>query len=457
MADPEVLAELERRRAASWPETPIDVLLQLALEFPAQVAENPAFLSAFGQDPGLLKNLKVRDRQILLRHVASNPNISIEILLKLATEFPQEVADNPMFLLLFLENPELLQEMQWYGLVQVLSHKQVPSIFIDAAQKHSSIYVQKALLKRSDLSEEILIQMISQVKDRELAGIFLGNPHCTDRVRQNIIYGRNRFLQMVLAEIHLEDDAWLDRILNPENKEQRYLELRQLLTRYKALPWWHRDYPKAYIEKVLDRFINAQLRDIEYHIKIKSALFTIDLHPKMLALLSNDPHAPVRAKVAKQDQLSESILLKLAQDPAEVIQHNLRKNDYITVEQLQFLAQQAHGQIKILLAQHCHTPAEILETLALRPHLQRYIARHPNTPQVILQGLAKCGMHEIELTQNPKIDASIVEPILNKLATHESYTVRKIVARHPNTSRELLQALAQDPEPKVSRLAQQRL
>lgn len=457
MADPEFLAEIERRRAASWPETPIDVLLQLALEFPAQVAENPGFLSAFGQDPGLLKNFKIGDRQLLLRHVARNPSLSIEVLLNLAAEFPQEVADNPMFLLLFLENPELLQEMQRHSLVQILSHQQVPSIFIDAAQKHSSIYVQKALLKRSDLSEEILIHMMPKIKDRELAGIFLDNPGCTDRVRQHIVHGRNRFFQMFLAEIHLKDDAWLDQVLSPKDKKQRYLELRQVFIRYKSLPWWHQDYPKVYIEKVINRFINAQVRDIEYHIKIKRALFMIDLHPKMLALLSRDPHAPVRAKVAKQDQFSEAMLLRLAQDQSEVIQRNLRNNDNITIEQLTFLAQQPHRQIKILLAQHCNTPAEILEPLALRPHLQKYIARHPNTPHVILQGLAKCRMHEIELTQNPKIDPSIVEPILSKLSIHESYTVRKLVARHPHTSRELLQVLAQDPEPRVSRLAQRRL
>jgi Leucine rich repeat variant len=38
-----------------------------------------------------------------------------------------------------------------------------------------------------------------------------------------------------------------------------------------------------------------------------------------------------------------------------------------------------------------------------------------------------------------------------------NYTIRKLVARHPQSSQAILEQLVKDPEPKVSRIAQQRL
>jgi hypothetical protein len=73
------------------------------------------------------------------RHLASSLDASIEILLKLATEFPQEVADNPMFMLLFLEDPSILQRMHYDDRAQLLSHKNLPSVFSNMAKQYSTM------------------------------------------------------------------------------------------------------------------------------------------------------------------------------------------------------------------------------------------------------------------------------------------------------------------------------
>ena len=71
-------AELKTRIAiASAEDTPADVLIQLS-EDPAKEVRNA---------------------------VASNPNTLTEILVKLGKEFPEAITANPIFNLLFLEDP----------------------------------------------------------------------------------------------------------------------------------------------------------------------------------------------------------------------------------------------------------------------------------------------------------------------------------------------------------------
>jgi hypothetical protein len=73
-----------------------------------------------------------------------------------------------------------------------------------------------------------------------------------------------------------------------------------------------------------------------------------------------------------------------------------------------------------------------------------------------LQRLADQGDQDIALTQNPKISNAIVQPILEKLSKSRRYTVRKLVARHPQVSLQILERLAKDHEPQINQLAQER-
>jgi hypothetical protein len=50
-----------------------------------------------------------------------------------------------------------------------------------------------------------------------------------------------------------------------------------------------------------------------------------------------------------------------------------------------------------------------------------------------------------------------VRSILIKLSIDPRYKIRQIIARHPQSSQAILEQLAKDPEPKVNRIAQQRL
>jgi hypothetical protein len=66
-------------------------------------------------------------------HVALNPNTPSEILLKLAPEFPRAFYKNPAFDWLLLENPDLLFEMKQGVLKHILSLRDCPKSFLQWA------------------------------------------------------------------------------------------------------------------------------------------------------------------------------------------------------------------------------------------------------------------------------------------------------------------------------------
>ena len=56
--------------------------------------------------PDILTQLASSEDKLIRQYVASNPNTPIKTLAKLGEEFPDEIVANPIFDLLFLENPE---------------------------------------------------------------------------------------------------------------------------------------------------------------------------------------------------------------------------------------------------------------------------------------------------------------------------------------------------------------
>jgi Leucine rich repeat variant len=437
-----------------------------------EIASNPS------TDPEILAKLgKTHQRRSIRRYVASNPNTPVSILCKLARVFPQEVADNPMVLLLQLENPEFVLEIPDQDLVAILRCEDTPEIFINGAIGHHMSIVITALLRNPKLSSIQLERLIDRVSKNEMIHVLVHHRHCSDSLKMIIAKGNNQPLQIGLARnclhsgkptaaslILLEalidhgslevqkfiacdtytSDALLDRLLADDRQELAYEIADNTPSR-------------GLSDRLQLRLAQNQLNDLAYRISVRQTLAENKVNPGILALLSRDPYAKVRASVAKRSDLPQDMLLQLAQDPAAAVQHSLIRNKSIDADRLTAMAQTSHPRMRELAAQHPNTPISILETLVDDPRLAEHIARNPNTPAATLQKIAAAGTEDIALTQNTTIPDSIVQPILAKLAIDPNYTRRKLVARHPQTPRLILTQLAQDPEPKVQHLAQQRL
>jgi hypothetical protein len=439
------------------------------VELASSPSTSPEVLAALG---------KTHKRRSIRRHVASNPNTPIPTLWELAKEFPNEVAGNTVMLLLYLENPEFVLEMPYQHLVEILHGNDTPEMFINGAIRHIMPMVRVALLKNPKLSSAQLEELINRVESDEMVNLFLTHRHCTDSTTLAIAKGNNLLLQIALAKQCLKrkteysivlletlieheyeslkvqkaiacdaniSEALLDKLLTPDRKE---LQIHIARGDIGSL---------GFSDRLQLRLAQNQLIDLKYRISVRQILAEKKVYPHILELLSHDPYAKVRSTVAKRSDLSIDMLLQLAQDPAETVQRSLIKNTTIDADRLTMMAQNSHPRMRELAAQHPNTPIPILEMLVDDPLLQEHIARNPNTPTTTLQKLAAAGTQNIALTQNPQVADAIVQPILAKLAIDPNYTRRKLVAHHPQTPQAILTQLAQDPEPKVQRLAQKRL
>jgi hypothetical protein len=449
---------------------------------PSESPEIPVDLSDPNTSPETLLEVGYSSQNPeILRLVARNPNTPIKLLLELLAKFPQEVLSNPVLSLLQLENPEFLVPVDYLTILKVLEIPNVPTEFIDSAIYHRSIQVTRRLLEINVLSEKHLENLFYRIQDYGISKIFLQHKHCTDRIKYLILQQGNENLKRALAENCLHDaknlpakmieslaknssidiqiimvqhphitDDLLDKLLTPKNKELQYK-----LATSNSYSYYRQDHISL-ADRVVLRLAHNQIPNIADRIAIRQKLAESDINPVMLTLLSQDPYEKVRCTVAAMADLSPEILLNLAQDKSDRVQRKLLKNLEISSEFLVLIAQDKNLQRQELAAQHQNTPIEVLEMLAENPQLHAQIARNPRTPIKILQRLADQGDQDIALTQNPTIPDAIVQPILEKLSTSRRYTVRKLVARHPQVTLQILERLTKDHEPKINQLAQER-
>jgi hypothetical protein len=71
-------------------------------------------------DPGILRELSKNDDRAIRQAVAGNPNAPIDLLWELAEDFPQEVTANPILELLALEDPDWLLKYPQSKYIKVL-------------------------------------------------------------------------------------------------------------------------------------------------------------------------------------------------------------------------------------------------------------------------------------------------------------------------------------------------
>jgi hypothetical protein len=136
--------------------------------------------------PDRLVELSHDQRTTVRVAVASNPNTPPDTLIQLAKQFPLQVAANPMFELMQLENPQFISEMRVDDLTTILDHPNTPPIWINSAIRHGDRGVINKLLDHPHLSESSLEYLITRMGNTEFARKLMHHPNCTDRLKQAI-------------------------------------------------------------------------------------------------------------------------------------------------------------------------------------------------------------------------------------------------------------------------------
>jgi hypothetical protein len=122
-----------------------------------------------GASQKLLKKLAKSADRTTREMVTTNPNTPTKILMQLGIEFPQQLLDNPIFSLLLLENPQFLTRIPLKTLSSLVTLPDIHQSFL--VEYGIRIYDRQSLLKvlyRLDTSRTILGRLVNH-PDRSLA------------------------------------------------------------------------------------------------------------------------------------------------------------------------------------------------------------------------------------------------------------------------------------------------
>jgi hypothetical protein len=288
-------------------------------ELQRAIAKNP---SVFAADPTtapeILVELAAPDRLDHIRQlVAQNPNTPPQSLWKLAIDFPYEVANNPVFMLMQLEYPQLVANMDSSILVEMLEqHDELPEVWIDGVMYHHDGEVIETLLKNPKLTEIQLKQICTMWKDSESIMIrLLCHPSCSDTWKHEIARLTDGNAPTAVAEYCLKytqelpiellktlidhapililerlalssrmTNELLDYLFTPEHHLLQYF----LSKRFQNETW-------KLSEAVQLRLAQNQIAEFEIRLNIQKELAANRLtSPKVLEILSRDDDSIVR-------------------------------------------------------------------------------------------------------------------------------------------------------------------
>lgn len=106
--------------------------------------------------PDMLRRLAQSPDRITRRNVAANPQTPKEVLLELAPTFAGEFFLNPVFDLLLMEDPNLLDALPVGVMKNILKREDCPISFLNWAARYGNKSHQLALVGRSRIARELL-------------------------------------------------------------------------------------------------------------------------------------------------------------------------------------------------------------------------------------------------------------------------------------------------------------
>ncbi len=163
----------------------------------AQVASNP------NTKPQMLRKLATAAEWELRQLVAGNPNTPIDLLWQLGIDFPEVVLSNPIFELLQVEQPHLVAEIPAAALTSLLQCERVPIGFMEYAVKQQDYSLWLAVAYNPQAPGKLLENLArkSRAQDRELIRAVAAHPHTPTRLLAEIIDIGGNVAQIVATNI----------------------------------------------------------------------------------------------------------------------------------------------------------------------------------------------------------------------------------------------------------------
>lgn len=391
--------------------TPRKRLAELAYinsELEQLVAKNPYTPS------DLLRKLAHSKNTIACKNIAANPNTPTDVLLKLGAKFPQQLLDNPVFLLMVLENPNLVHEMPIHTLVNILKQGRVPIFFLEQAVNRINL-----AQRGDDPLADLFGREPEETEDLRVGAALGMNPETPKTVLEKLVQSQNPTLQE-LAQLHVNfseavdwkfDFSTLQAIGQATINHQSYEDYLKELSQVQALP--------DFLRKGLSQQTLLELDAIEQSPTPTNVWeqLAIDIDRRVREELAINPNTPI------------PILKKLATDREEFVRWSVFENPNAPAEIREQLSNESFL---------CFSPAREEQTCGARQQLASQFTTSTKT-------LAKLAKDESQwvralVAKNPNTPTSSLE----RLATDEREMVRRNVASNPKTPPHCLAQLAAD-------------
>jgi hypothetical protein len=371
-------------------KTSSDRLLELArlsIELAQRVAKNPR------TPPDLLRELGNSRDYTTRKNVAANPNTPTEVLLKLGAEFPEQLLDNPIFSLLLLENPNLIEQIPRTTLLSLLKCETVPASFLERAANKRDREVYLALATNARTSKAVLEKLVES-HDAEISEV---------------------------ARLHVN---------------------------------WAGEMTSGWDEAAREAIGTTDLRAIGTTDLAQSKLSSLGKRgfiPNFaIAKLARHKDWGIRSFVAQNPSTPANLLEQLAQDEEKGVRGSVARNPNAPANVLEQLAQDRDNDVRKNVARNPNTPVKVLEQLAQDKdhHVRGFVAQNPNAPvNFFLEAMLKDDVPD----STPSLIRFLVllhsqtpsETLADNLGS-QAWLERYAIAQNPNTSTDILKALAKD-------------
>ena len=442
----------KKKELASAENSSIEVLKELSQD--SDVTIRQAVANNSNTPLEILQELRKDIDPNVREAVAGNPNTSIEDLKELAEEFPEAITANPIFDLLLLENPE-------------------------------SDFIRLSLARSSTTPAETLLKLIED-KNRDVQLAAIANPNTSLEILEKI------------AKSYQDDSEW-QKIYEAISRNPNASSALLNFIAEKAENIFYKEDLQSQVARhpntspsTLDKLLYSQEKTRFYALKhpniSKYAISIIQfvenkLEPDITLLNKLVSHSDyrIRTLVAKHNNVPVEILEKLIEDKDTDVQLAVITNPNTTLKILEKIAESYQDDdswewTKIYLAISSHPKASsvLLNLIAEKAEkscygaqdieaIQSQVARHPNTSTSTLDKLfysqEKTRFYALQHPNISDYALSIIqfiedklEPditLLNKLANHSDYHIRRLVAKHNNVSVEILEKLIEDKDTDV--------
>ncbi|WP_052887981.1 hypothetical protein [Thermogemmatispora carboxidivorans] len=442
-APPELIAE------ALDLDTPPERLTELSQQ-PALrplVAANPA------TPPAVLEQLS-RERDLSVRRaVARNPNTSLDLLLELAREFPHEFLSNPLLPLLNLTQPDFIKQASPQAWLQLLRCEETPLLWLRWLNEDVNLSRIRWFSDETMWALQWHVAIVGEISEFNQQWQRIASEAVADYERRSSqvgLYPRSFSSTLVLLALAMPD-------LYPELVEGIYLPddecWRQLLLA--SFPHLHRgtllklvsEGPLAVrAEAVRLATLSPELlEDLANapEVEIRSAVAANPATPPALLLsLIEDPSSQVRSAAALHPQLPEQALARLAHSPESEVRRAVASHPALGAIERELLATDASAEVRAAVVPHLPPESALLRSLAVdeSSQVRAAVATHPALPEALLASLASDSALEVvlALAGNPCLPTGLAE----QLCAHPEEKVRQCAASHPALAPETLHHLA---------------